>query len=209
MLDFIGAFSTLNCVYFFLLLAGVIWTAIVLIGGAVAGADLPDVDMDFSGADLAGGVDVPDFDFHIDDVPSFDHGSVDVSPLSPITIASFATSFGGIGLIATQLLGVPDTISLIFATGGATLIAAGMFFFYSRVLIAGQGSSEVRASDIRGKTAEVIIPIPGQGLGQVAIVARGARTTRSARSANGEAIPRGTVVTVQSVSGSNVIVSRQ
>lgn len=212
MLDILStfnAFSTLNCVYFFLLLIGVIWTAIVLIGGAVASVDLPDVDIDVPAVDLPGGVDIPNIDFHVDHDVSFDHGSVGVSPLSPITIASFVTSFGGLGLIGTQLLLIPDSISLVFATAGAGLIAAGMFLFYSRVLVAGEGSSAVRTVDISGKTAEVIIPIPKNGLGQVAFIARGTRATRSARSADGKAVPRGTLVTIQAVTGNTVIVSRQ
>jgi membrane protein implicated in regulation of membrane protease activity len=212
MLNFLSAFSafsTLNCVYFFLLLAGVLWTVIVLIGGVVAGIDLPDVDIDMPAVDLPGGVDIPHLDFHVDHDVSFDHGSVGVSPLSPITIASFVTSFGGIGLIGTQLLWLPDPVSLVLAGGGAACIAAGMFLFYSKVLVAGEGSSAVRLADISGKMAEVIIPIPKNGLGQVAFVARGTRATRSARSADGKPIPRGTIVTIEAVTGNTVIVSRQ
>ena len=203
MLDLFSSFSTLNCVYFIMLMAGIIWTAVVLIGGAVSGVDIPDVDFD-----MAGDVDVPGIDFHVDHDVGFDHGSVDVSPLSPITIASFITSFGGLGLIATQLLGMLDTVSLVFAAVGATLIAAGMYLFYSRVLVAGQGSSAVKMSDISGKRAEVIIPIPPNRLGQVAFVARGVRTTWSARSVDGEPIPTGTIVTIQTVTGNTLIVSR-
>jgi hypothetical protein len=212
MLDFLDAFSsfsTLNCVYFILLLGGVLWTAIVLIGGAVASVDLPDVDVDVPTIDLPGDVDIPNIDFSVDSTPSFDHGSVGVSALSPITIASFVTSFGGLGLVGTQLFRMLDTVSLVFATAGAALIAAGMFLFYSRVLVAGEGSSAVRMADVSGMSAEVIIPIPKNGLGQVAFVARGRRATRSARSADGKPIPRGTIVTVQAITGTTVIVSRQ
>jgi len=184
-------------------MTGILWTAVALLGGIIADADLPDVDVD-----VPGDVDMPNFDFHVDHAPSFDHGSVDVSPLSPITLASFITSFGGLGIIATQLFYIPENFSLIFATIGATLIAAGMFLFYSRVLVAGQGSSEIRMSEISGKKAQVIIPIPENGLGQVAITARGTRTTRGARSVDGKAIPRGVVVTIQTVTGNSVIVSR-
>lgn len=212
MLDFLStftAFSTLNCVYFFMLLAGVLWTAIVLIGGAVASVDVPDVDLDMPGVHLPGDIDIPSIDFHIDHDVSFDHGSVGVSPLSPITIASFVTSFGGLGLIGTQLLSIPDTISLFFATVGAAVIAGGMFLFYSRVLVAGEGSSAIRMGDVGGRKAEVIIPIPKDGLGQVAFVARGTRATWGARSVDGKPVPRGTIVTIQAVTGSTVIVSRE
>jgi membrane protein implicated in regulation of membrane protease activity len=210
MLDFLGAlgsFSTLNCVYFFMLLAGVVWTAIVLIGGAIASVDLPDIDL--SGLDLPGDLDPSGLDLQLDHVPSFDHGSVEVSALSPITIASFVTSFGGLGLVGTQLLRMPETISLLFAVAGATLIAGGMFFFYSRVLVAGQGSSEVQLATIRGKIAEVIIPIPKDGLGQVAFVSRGSRTTWAARSVDNEPIPRGAVVTIVAVTGNTMLVNKQ
>ena len=119
MLDVFSSFSTLNCIYFFMLMAGIIWTAVVLIGGAVSSVDLPDIDF--------GAVDASGIDFSIDHDVGFDHGSVEVSALSPITIASFVTSFGGLGLIATQLLGIPEPPSLFFAAVGATLIAGGMF----------------------------------------------------------------------------------
>jgi membrane protein implicated in regulation of membrane protease activity len=209
MLDSFSSFSTLNCVYFLMLMAGIIWTAIVLIGGAVSSVDVPDIDVDVPAVDLPGDIDIPSIDFHVAHDVDFDAGSVDVSPLSPITIASFVTSFGGLGLISTQLLGITDPVSLIFAGIGAGGIAAGMFLFYSRVLVAGQGSSAVRLSDIRGKEAEIIIPIPRNGLGQVAFVARGARTTWSARSVDGKPIPGGTIVTIQSVTGNTLIVSRE
>jgi membrane protein implicated in regulation of membrane protease activity len=209
MLDLFGSFSTLNCVYFVMLMAGIIWTAVVLIGGAVASVDVPDVDIDVPAMDLPGGVDIPNIDFHIDHDVSFDQGSVDVSPLSPITIASFVTSFGGLGLIATQLFVLPDPVSLVFAGIGAAGIAAGMFFFYSRVLVAGQGSSAIQLSDISGKKAEIIIPVPRNGLGQVAFVARGTRTTWGARSVDGEPIPSGTIVTIQAATGNTLIVSRE
>jgi hypothetical protein len=196
MLDAFSSFSTLNCVYFIMLMAGIIWTVVVLIGGAVSGVDVPDVD-------------VPGVDFDMDHDLGFDHGSVDVSPLSPITIASFVTSFGALGLIATQLFSVRDSVSLIFATAGAAVIASGMFLFYSRVLVAGQGSSTVQMSDIRGSKAEVIIPIPKNGLGQVAFVAKGSRTTWGARSVDGKPIASGTIVTIQEVTGDTLFVSRE
>ena len=50
----LGAFSTLNCIYFVMLLAGILWTAIVLLGGIVSDIDLPNVDIDLPGVDLPG-----------------------------------------------------------------------------------------------------------------------------------------------------------
>jgi membrane protein implicated in regulation of membrane protease activity len=200
MLDLFSSFSTLNCIYFFMLMAGIIWTVVVLIGGAVSSVDLPDIDF--------GEVDASGIDLSIDHDVGFDHGSVEVSALSPITIASFVTSFGGLGLIATQLLGIPEPASLFVAALGAALIAGGMFMFYSRVLVAGQGSSAVQLGELKGKKAEIIIPIPKGGMGQVALVSKGTRTTWSARSVDGNPVPSGTVVTIEAVTGNTIIVSR-
>ena len=211
MLDLLSAFgslTTLNCVFFLMLLGGIIWTAIVLIGGVIADIDLPDMDVDVPHIDLPGDIDIPQLDLHLDHAPSFDHGSVGVSPLSPITIASFVTSFGGLGLIGTQLLHIPDTVSLLFAAVGAGVIAGGMFLFYSKVLVAGQGSSEVRLAELSGKKAEVVIPIPEGGVGQIAFVARGARLTWSARSVDGQPIPRGSLVVIEATTGNTVTVRR-
>ncbi len=207
--DLVTGLSTINCVYFFLLSIGMLWTAFALLGGALGSVDLPGVDLDLPHIDLPGDVDIPHIDFHLDPVSSFDHGSVGVSALSPIVVANFVTSFGGFGLVATQLFHLPDIISLIPSAIGSSCIAVLMFLFYSRVLIAGQGSSEVRMTDISGTTAQVIVPIPRNGLGQVAFVVRGSRMTRSARSADGKSIPRGTVVTIQAVAGNTVTVHRQ
>ncbi len=184
-----GTSSTLNCVYFSLLAAGAVWTAAALVGGAADDIDLP-------GVDLPGGFDL-------------DHGEVDVGPLSPVTIASFGASFGGLGIVATQLLRISDVASIMFAALGAGLIATGMFLFYSRVLIAGQGSSEARLVDVRAKSGEVIVSIPEGGVGRVALVIRGSRSTWSARSVDGQAIPRGALVTVRSVVGNTIIVDRR
>lgn len=210
LLDLVTGLSTINCVYFFFLSAGVVWTAFALIGGALASVDMPDIDLDLPHIDLPGDVDVPHIDFHVDHGGgSFDHGSVGVSALSPITIANFVTSFGGFGIIATQMFRLPDVVSLIPASVGGICMAAIMFVFYTKFLIAEQGSSEVRMVDISGTTAEIIVPIPRNGLGQVAFVVRGSRMTRSARSDDGKPVQRGAIVTIKAIAGNTVIVSRQ
>ncbi len=67
MLDLLSAFgslTTLNCVFFLMLLGGIIWTAIVLIGGVIADIDLPDMDVDVPHIDLPGDIDIPQLDLH-------------------------------------------------------------------------------------------------------------------------------------------------
>ena len=154
--------------------------------------DIPGADIHIGGADFpAGGIDAPD---------------VSVSPLSPITIASFVTTFGGIGVIATQFFEVDPRISLLWATGGALLIAGLMFLFYSQVLIRAQGSSEVRRRELIGIEAEVTVPISESSPGQVTYSTKAGRMSSMARSLDGSAIPRGQFVQIVRIIGQLVLV---
>ena len=180
--------STLSCVYFILLLAGVVYAGITLLVGDL-GDGGGDLDFDSGGGDV-----------------SFDHGTVDVPSISPVTIASFVTAFGAFGLISTGLFGANSQFSLLWATLGAIVVAAIAHFAFGYFLIAPQGSSEVTARHVVGATGEIITPIEPGRLGEVAYVARGGRITSSARSPNDESIPRGTFVKIERVVGNVAIV---
>jgi hypothetical protein len=190
LIDSVGG---LDCAYFLSFGVGLVWALFVVITGGLGGdVDIPDAD-------------VPDFD--VGDVDAFDVGSVDVSPISPITISTFITTFGAIGIIARQLFNVSGPFSLLWSTGGGLLLAGAMFLFYSRFLIGSQGSSEVRVSQLAGLTAEVIAPIPEDGIGEIAVVAQGSRVTYPARSSRGAAIKRGTLVVIDQMLASQALVS--
>jgi hypothetical protein len=203
-------FSTLNCIYFALLGIGVIYAVIILITGGLHDVDVPGLDIDIGEMDL-GGHHLPEVPVHLDldHAPSFDHGDVGVPSLSPITIASFVTAFGSFGLLAVYLFNVSAKFSLLWAAGGGLVVAIIAHFAFGYFLIAPQGSSEVTARDIIGLTAEVITPIPADGLGQVAFVAQGRRVTFSARSAGGVPVAKSTFVSIQSFTGSVAVVRPQ
>ena len=209
-MDELVGFSTLHCIYFALLGVGVIYALIILITGGLHEIDVPGLDIDVGDIDI-GGHHLPEIPVHLDldHAPSFDHGEVGVPSLSPVTIASFVTSFGSFGLIAVYLFNVPDKISLLWASGGGLMVAVIAHFAFGYFLIAPQGSSEVTARDIIGLTAEVITPIPTDGVGQIAFVAQGRRVTFSARSAGGASVPKGTFVLIQSFTGSVAVVRPQ
>ncbi len=202
--------DTLNCVYFALFFVGLGYAIFIVVTGGLAEIDMPDVNIDIPHIDLPGGVEVPGADVQIGgpDLPSggLDAPDVSVSPLSPITLASFVTSFGGIGVLATQFFGVDARISLLWATGGALLISALMFLFYSQVLIRSQGSSEIRRSDIVGLEAEVTVPIGADTPGQVTYITKSGRMSSTARSATGKPIPRGQLVEIVRVAGPQALV---
>lgn len=207
-MEFIQSLGTINCVYMALLTVGFFYALMIVIGGGLSGIDLPDVDIDIPHIDFPGGVDVPDI--HVDvgpgDAGVFDHGTIEVSPLSPITIAAFITSFGGVGIVTTQLFKVKPEISLLWATLGGFVTGGIVYLLYGRLLVAMQASSEVRAQELGGTIGEVIAPIPPDGLGEITYVAKGSRISSPARSVTGQALPRGKLVTIDRMVGGTALV---
>jgi membrane protein implicated in regulation of membrane protease activity len=189
----------LNCFYFFLLMLGVFYALLVMIAGGLHSIHLPlHVDLSHLPIHLPGPTDI-----HVGDVSSHD---VSLLSLSPISIAAFITSFGGIGIIATQGFGVGGGASLVWAIGGSIVIAiiSHLLFFY--LFIAPQASSALKTSDVIGISAEVTAPIPGNSVGEIAYVAMGERHTATARSYDGNSIPRGALVTISGLAGTVMIV---
>ncbi|RME45491.1 MAG: hypothetical protein D6791_10625 [Chloroflexi bacterium] len=182
--------STLSCVYFTLLMVGIVYAIVILIAG-----ELHDFGFGDGHVDLSGGHDV-----------AFDHGDVSVPSLSPVTIASFVTAFGAFGLISTGLFNASAQASLLWAAAGAVVIAVIAHFAFGYFLIAPQSSSEVKVEHVVGMTGEVITPIAPGKVGEVAFVARGSRITASARAAGEQSIPRGTMVTIERMVGNVAIV---
>jgi len=210
-MDLLQGLGTINCVYMALLTVGFLYALMIVIGGGLSQIDLPDVDVDVPHIDLPGDIDIPDV--HVDighaDVGSFDHGTVEVSPLSPITMAAFITSFGGVGIVTTQLFGVKPEVSLLWATLGGVLTGGVVYLLYGRLLVAMQASSQVRTQELGGIVGEVIASIAAGGVGEVSYVAKGSRLSSPARSATGQAIPRGALITIERIVGGTALVRPQ
>jgi class 3 adenylate cyclase len=113
-------------------------------------------------------------------------GEVQLSPISPVTITMFGTAFGGVGLIASHPLALPVLFSLPMALLSGLIIAGVAFYAFSKLFQATESSSEAHITELVGLEAEVITPIPLQGLGEIAYVARGTRFTAPARSEDGQ-----------------------
>jgi membrane protein implicated in regulation of membrane protease activity len=177
----------LSILYLVLLGIGIIFAALVLIGG-LDGIDLPGLP-----------------DFHIG-VEGADGGA---GSLSPVAIASFVTAFGAFGLLSLGLFNATQPWSLAWAIGGGIIVAALAHFAFSYFLIRPQGSSEVRTQDIVGAVAEVTAPIPADSVGSVTFVAQGGRVSYPAKSADGVAIARGVTVVVEKATGGVLVVRPQ
>lgn len=196
----------ISVLYIALLGIGLIYAIFILIAGAVHDLHIPGFDVHV-GEHNFGPVDVHTVpDAGLSDVT---HPSVKVPSLSPITIASFVTAFGAFGLISMGLFEASSRTSLIWAVVGGLIIAVIAHFAFGYFLIAPQGSSEVRLIDVIGSSAEVITPIPGDSVGEVAFIAQGGRITYTAKSATSTAIPRGTTVIIEKIVGGVAVVHPQ
>ncbi|MCX7681125.1 MAG: NfeD family protein [Anaerolineae bacterium] len=202
--------STLNCIYFVLFALGLGYAIIAGLLGGLAHLELPGIDIDIPGVDLHPGE--PDIHlespFSHDISHDVDHPDVRLSPLSPITVATFITTFGGVGLIVNNLTSIHPALGMLLSALAGVGLAGIAFLIYTRVLVAAQGSSEVRMGELIGQVAEVIAPIPEGKVGEVAFIARGARMRSPARSEDGQPIPRGAMVEIVKETG-NVIVVRK
>ena len=203
----------LTVIYLALLGVGVIYAVIILVGGAAHSFHLPGLHL--PGVDLhVGSHDIP---IHVDTThvhpggadATVDNPKVGLPSLSPITISSFVTAFGGFGLIALGLLGTSPQMSLLWAGGGGLVLAIIAHFAFGYFLIAPQGSSDVRHSDIVGAVGQVTTPIPAGSIGEVSFVAQGGRVGYPAKSASGVEIARGTTVVIEQFVSGVVIVRPQ
>jgi membrane protein implicated in regulation of membrane protease activity len=202
-------------IYWILFLIGlgfaVVSAVFVGFGEAMGGHDYDfstghDVDLgggadtvDLGAADIGGahaGLETGDF-FH-------GHGEVALSPVSPITIFSFLGGFGGGGLIG-HYIGLVSWATILIALPVGFLVAFGIYYLMM-VINRTNISSEARATEAVGVTAEIITPIVEEGTGEIAYVSRGSRYNAPARSIDGKSIGRGKAVKVWRIVGSTCYV---
>jgi len=131
-------------------------------------------------------------------------GTVDsglhMTPFNPVVVSIFLVSFGGTGLATMQLLSW-DLASLAVAAPSGFVMAGVIFAVFEKLFSITQGSSEPTQQEIIGKQAEVITPIPENGLGEIAYTRRGSRFTAAARSESGGPIAKQAVVVVTRIVG--------
>jgi membrane protein implicated in regulation of membrane protease activity len=135
-------------------------------------------------------------------------GSVHFSPLSPVVLAMFIASFGGTGIILMKYLHWPLVLHLPVAAGSGFVIAAVVFALFHKIFSVTQGSSESIATEMVGQEAEVTVPIPHQGLGEIAYTSRESRYTNPAQSADGKELPAGTPVKIVKLNGAIYVVQK-
>ena len=128
---------------------------------------------------------------------------------SPLTLATFCGAVGAIGLLTSSGLGLSDSASVGTALGGGAVFTYVVTYAAWRLLVSSTGTQTVREHDLVGATAEVLTPIPQDGLGEVVAMVRGQRHAAPARTTDGAPVGRGAVVTVVRVAGVTLIVQTE
>lgn len=170
------ASGTLNLIY-----AGIVFTSFIFAVITLVGAEVGDAI---------------DFDLDVDGDSGFDFISI-----SPFSLAMFGAAFGLTGLI-TRLWFEMDAIpSILWATSVGLVVGGVAQAFFIYVLSPTKSSHFRLADDAAGRKAEVIITIPRNGLGTIAYDNVSGRVTLGARSATGEPIQNGELVTIDRITG--------
>jgi membrane protein implicated in regulation of membrane protease activity len=130
-----------------------------------------------------------------------------ISIFSPTIIAAFVTAFGGFGLILTQFSATrPAFISAPLSLGGGFGVAAVLLVFFRAVFSHTQSSSESKVAQLIGAEANVITPIPENGVGEIAYVVGGTRYSAPARAENGVTVANGQTVKITRIVGTQFYV---
>jgi membrane protein implicated in regulation of membrane protease activity len=135
------------------------------------------------------------------DMPGF-------SALSPTTIATFITAFGGFGMIFDRIeITSNPWINLPLSMLGGVGVAAAVLWLFRLVFSKTQASSESRVGTLVGTTATVITPIAENGVGEIAYVQIGSRYSAPARAENNAALSSGTTVKITRIVGTQFYVA--
>lgn len=128
------------------------------------------------------------------------------SVFSSRIMAAFVTAFGVGGVVARYYdLSHPAAAGVGIVSGA---MMAGVVYQFAKILYSQQASSELQMTRLVGRTAEVSVAIPANGVGQISLSVGGERTEHLARSQNGQAMPRGSEVTITALRGDSVVVTQ-
>jgi len=179
------------------------------------GADAGGLDHDLSlGHDVGVGHDVSaDHDVSASHDAATDSAAADsvgmhLSPVSAPILSTFLVGFGFVGMVSERGLHLPWFLSAPAAMVFSLVIAVLAFVAVGRFMEKSQGTSHVRFSDMIGVEAEVITPIPSEGVGEIAYTTPTGRMSSPARSETGALIPKHSMVTITQVVG-NVAMVRE
>jgi hypothetical protein len=110
--------------------------------------------------------------------------------------AAFLGAGGGVAFLLHRTAGIGVPLSFVIGGAAGLVFAGGLFAIFVKVFLANSGGQARSAYDLVDSLATVSVTLPVRGTGRIDFVASGRRQTMAARSATGEAIPKGSPVVV-------------
>ena len=142
-------------------------------------------------------------DLSVDHGDAYDSGGPSI--FSARIMAAFLTAFG-VGGVVGRYYDLPHpAASGVGVVSG--IVLSGIVYQFAKFLYSQQASSDVRMTDLVGRSAEVSVAIPDGGVGQIALSFRGERSEHIARSADGRPVFRGAEVVITGLRGDSVVVA--
>jgi membrane protein implicated in regulation of membrane protease activity len=166
--------------YTILFWVGVIYTLVTFIIGDLFGAIHIDSHIDMN-VDSHGGL-----------------NGFSLFPLKPITIVSFITVFGGIGILGTTYKLNPISTFIVAAVLGIVI----SFLLYRFVLIPlykAQNTSAVSQDRLIGMEAKVISPIFENGFGTISYIVNGSKYNAPAQHISKKSVSQGEDVMIYEI----------
>jgi membrane protein implicated in regulation of membrane protease activity len=120
----------------------------------------------------------------------------------------FIATLGGSGIIFKKLLGWPAYLHLPLSAISGVAVAGSVAYLFWKLLSGTQGSSQARAEEAIGLDAEVTVPIPHDGLGEITYTVAGLRYVNPARTADGKELPARAIVKIVKQVGNTYLVQK-
>lgn len=125
----------------------------------------------------------------------------------PTTIVGGITVFGGAGLLLLRYSAFGAVAIIIIALLIAIVLGVAVFFLYVKPMEQSENSIAFSMQGLSGMLAEVLVPIPSAGYGEVMVKVGAGVTNQIAASFDGVAIAGGKQVVVVEVKDSTLYVS--
>ncbi len=135
-------------------------------------------------------------------------GPVHFPILSPVTLSMFVATFGGSGIVYKKFFGLPIAAHIPLAGVTAVLVSLLVAYLFYKLFSITQSSSEGDAGEAVGMVAEVTVPIPHLGLGEIAYTLRDRRLTNPAKTVDGKELPAQTPVRIVKLVGNTYFVEK-
>ncbi|MWC30294.1 protease [Paenibacillus sp. MMS18-CY102] len=140
---------------------------------------------------------------------ALDFLSADGHPwLHSTAIVGGITVFGGAGLLLERYTMLSAISVLVAALLVAIVMGIAMFFLYIRPMEQSENSTAFSMKSLVGKAAEVLVPIPAAGCGEVLVKVGAGFTNQIAASYDGEPIAGGARVVIVEATNDTLLVSQ-